>query len=89
MGLRTCDPFDMPVPADLPAAIARLQALIEGQGGTFAGDATAGRFAGPTPVGTVEGRYTVHGAVIRISITSKPMLAPCGAIEARIRQYFE
>ena len=88
MGLRTCDPFDVPVPADLPAAIARVQALIVRQGGSFAGDMTAGRFAGPTSVGTVEGRYAVRGSVIRITITSKPMLAPCGAIEARVRQYF-
>ena len=88
MGLRTCDPFDVPVPADLPAANARVQALIVRQGGSFAGDATAGRFAGPTPVGTVEGRYTVQGTAIRITITSKPLLAPCGAIEAKVRQYF-
>ena len=48
----------------------------------------AGRFAGPTPVGTVEGRYAVQGAVIRITITSKPMVAPCGVIESRVRKYF-
>ena len=88
MSLRCCDPFDVPLPADLPAAIARVQALIRGQGGTFAGDTAAGRFAGPTPLGPVEGRYTVHGKAIRITITSKPMLAPCGAIEGRIRGYF-
>jgi hypothetical protein len=88
MGLRTCDPFDVPVPADLPGVIARVRALITGEGGTFTGDVKAGQFAGPTPVGTVEGRYAVQGAVIRITITSKPMIAPCGAIEAKIRKYF-
>ena len=88
MSLRSCDPFDVPVPADLPAAIARVQSLIVGEGGTFTGDVKAGQFAGPTPVGTVEGRYAVQGAVIRITITSKPMVAPCGAIEAKVRKYF-
>ena len=88
MGLRSCDPFDVPVPADLSGAIARVQALIVAEGGTFAGDVTAGQFAGPSPVGTVEGRYAVHGSVIRITITSKPMVAPCGAIEAKVRKYF-
>lgn len=88
MAFRSCDPFDVPVPGDLPAALARVQALIVGEGGRFAGDATGGQFSGPTPLGSVEGRYAVHGAVIRITITSKPMLAPCGAIEARIRGYF-
>lgn len=88
MGLRSCDPFDIPVPGDLPAALARVQAAIAAEGGKFSGDATAGRFAGPTPVGTVEGTYVVQGNVVRVTIASKPMLAPCGAIEARVRKYF-
>ena len=88
MGLRSCEPFDIPVPADLAGVLARAQSLIVGQGGRFAGDAQAGRFAGASPVGPIEGRYTVQGATIRITITSKPMLAPCGAIEVKIRQFF-
>ena len=88
MPMRTCDPFDIPVPADLAAALARVQRLITNEGGSFSGDTTAGRFSGASPVGPVEGRYTVQGAAIRITITNKPMLAPCGAIEARIRSYF-
>jgi hypothetical protein len=88
MALRSCDPFDIPVPADLPAVLARVQHLIVGEGGQFHGDATAGRFSGVSPVGPIEGRYTVQGAAIRITVTNKPMLAPCGTIEARIRQYF-
>ena len=77
-----------PLPADLPGVLARVQSLIVGEGGRFAGDATAGRFAGSTPLGPIEGRYAIQGSVIRVTITSKPMLAPCGAIEARIRKYF-
>ena len=88
MALRSCDPFDIAVPGDLTAALARVQALIVGEGGRFAGDATAGRFAGTSPVGTIEGQYAVQGSTVRITITSKPILAPCGAIEARIRKYF-
>ena len=71
--------------ADLPAVLARAQGLIVAEGGSFSGDAHAGKFSGASPVGPVEGRYTVQGASIRITITNKPMLAPCGAIEARIR----
>lgn len=88
MAMRSCDPFDIPVPADLPAVLARVQRLIESEGGRFSGDAAAGRFSGTSPVGPIEGRYTIQGASIRVTITSKPMLAPCGAIEARIRKYF-
>jgi hypothetical protein len=88
MGLRSCDPFDIPVPADLPAVLARMQSLITKEGGQFSGDAHGGQFSGASPVGPIEGRYVVQGATIRVTITSKPMLAPCGAIEARIRKYF-
>jgi hypothetical protein len=88
MAMRSCDPFDIPVPADLAGSLARVQRLITSEGGSFSGDTTAGRFSGVSPVGPIEGRYTVQGAAIRITITNKPMLAPCGAIEARIRQYF-
>ena len=88
MALRSCDPFDIPVPTDLPGVLARVQSLIVGEGGQFTGDAAAGRFAGTSPLGPIEGRYTVQGKVIRVTITSKPILAPCGTIEARIRNYF-
>jgi hypothetical protein len=89
MALRSCDPFDVPVPADLSAALGRMQTLIEQEGGQFAGDATAGRFSGHSPVGPVEGRYTVFAESIRITITNKPMLVPCSVIEERIRGYFK
>jgi hypothetical protein len=88
MALRSCDPFDIPVPGDLPAVLSRVQALIVGEGGQFAGDAATGRFSGTSPVGTIKGTYAVTGTVVRVTITSKPMLAPCGAIEARVRKYF-
>jgi len=88
MALRSCEPFEVPIPGDLAAVIARVGSLITAEGGQFSGDAAAGRFSGTSPVGPIEGRYEIRGAVIRVTITSKPMLAPCGAIEARIRKYF-
>ena len=88
MALRSCDPFDIPIPGDLTAVLARVQALIVDEGGRFAGDAAAGRFSGSSPVGTIEGTYAVIGTIVRVTITSKPMVAPCSAIEARVRKYF-
>ena len=83
-----CDPFDVTVGGDLAAAVKRVQALITGDGGTFAGDAAGGRFSGPTPVGTIEGTYAVRGNVVTVTITKRPRVAPCDAIEARVRKYF-
>ena len=88
MALRSCNPFDIPVPGDLPTVLERVRTLIVAEGGRFAGDAATGRFSGSSPVGTIEGTYSVMGTVVRVTITSKPMLAPCGAIEARVRKYF-
>lgn len=88
MAMGCCDPFDVPVPDDLPGAIAHLQSLIVNEGGQFTGDTVAGRFSGASPLGAIEGRYTVQGESIRITITSKPMFVPCVAIEAKIRKYF-
>jgi hypothetical protein len=88
MAMRCCDPFDVPVPADLKVTLARVQSAIVGAGGQFAGDEFAGRFSGTSPLGPIEGRYTVQAEAIRITITNKPMLAPCGIIEERIRRYF-
>ena len=88
MAMRSCEPFDVPIPADLRGTLDRVQSLIVRDGGEFSGDETAGRFSGNSPLGPIEGRYTVQGSAIRITITNKPMLAPCGAIEAKIRNYF-
>ncbi len=88
MALRSCDPFEIPMPADLQATLRRLESALKAQGGKFDGNASAGRFTGETPVGTLEGIYSVEGEVVRVTITSKPMMAPCGAIESKIRGYF-
>jgi hypothetical protein len=88
MAMRSCEPFDVPVPADLKGAIERLQTMAQSQGGEFAGDETAGRFVAPSPLGPIEGRYTIQGAAIRVTVTNKPMLVPCATIEERIRKYF-
>lgn len=88
MALRSCDPFDIPLPADLQATLRHLESELVSQGGTFEGNETSGRFSGKTPVGTLEGIYSVEGAAIRVTITSKPMMAPCGTIESKIRTYF-
>ena len=88
MALRSCDPFDIPMPADLQATLRHLESALQAQGGSFVGNESAGRFSGVTPVGTLEGKYSVEGKAIRVTITSKPMMAPCGAIESKIRGYF-
>jgi hypothetical protein len=48
--------------------------------GTITGDAGSGSFAVPTPLGSVEGSYTITGQQITIQITKKPGVLGCGTI---------
>jgi hypothetical protein len=86
--MASCDPFEIPLPGDIIAAVGRVRAAISEGGGAFEGDEAAGRFTGKTPVGSIEGSYVVQASAIRVTISSKPMLAPCGMIESKIRSYF-
>lgn len=89
MGWRSCDPFDVTVDSDLAAVLGQVRSKIVGAGGNFAGDRTSGVFSGPTAVGRIEGQYLVRGHVVTITITSKPIPAPCGIIVSEIRDYFK
>lgn len=86
--MASCDPFDVNVTGDLQAALDRVKKQITDGGGTFSGDTKAGTFSGSTLVGKVTGKYTVSGKVVTITITDKPLLAPCSTIESKIREYF-
>lgn len=88
MAMRSCDPFDIPLPSDLAGTLERVKTGLVKDGGKFTGDEEAGKFAGTSALGDIEGTYVVKANVIRITISSKPMLAPCGMIESKIRQYF-
>lgn len=58
----------------------RAKTAVEGQGGSFAGDANSGKFS-INVFGTISGSYTVSGNRLEIAIEDKPMMIPCGAIE--------
>jgi hypothetical protein len=53
---------------------------IQQNHGTITGDASSGTFSVPTPLGGVEGSYTITGQQITIQITKKPLVLGCGTI---------
>ena len=57
-----------------------IKSQIENNHGAINGDATAGTFSVPTPLGTVAGSYTIDGQKLTITISSRPILLGCGAI---------
>jgi len=64
------------------------QAIME-TGGTFQGDATAGMFDVPTPMGSISGNYTIENNFIHVIISNKPFFVSCSLIESQLKNYFE
>ncbi len=59
---------------------------IENEGGSFTGDENEGNFNLPTPVGSIEGNYSVSDNELKIDITKKPMMLPCSMIESELKK---
>ena len=66
--------------------IEKVKSKIENEGGSFIGDVNEGNFNLPTPVGAIEGNYTVSDNELKIDITKKPMMLPCSMIESELEK---
>ena len=64
----------------------KVKSKIENEGGSFAGDENQGNFNLPTPVGAIEGNYSVNDNELKIDITKKPMMLPCSMIESELEK---
>lgn len=70
-------------PADI---IINVKSKIEKEGGSFTGNESEGNFNLPTPVGAIEGNYSVNDNELKIDITKKPMMLPCSMIESELEK---
>ena len=66
--------------------INNVKSKIENEDGTFSGDENEGNFNLPTPVGAIEGNYSVNDNELKIDITKKPMMLPCSMIESELEK---
>ena len=64
----------------------KVKSKIENDGGNFTGDENEGNFNLPTPVGSIEGNYSVSDNELKINITKKPMMLPCSMIESELEK---
>jgi len=70
-----------------PAVIINnVRSKIENEGGSFTGDESKGSFNLRTPVGAIEGNYSVIDNELKIDITKKPMMLPCSMIESEFEK---
>lgn len=78
--------FSIPFTEAPDAVLTKARAAVEGQGGTFTGDAASGGAFDVTVIGnTIKGSYTVSGQNLAIRILSKPFFLPCSTIEGFLK----
>ena len=65
--------------------LAKARSTVQSQGGSFNGDANNGDFTVSVFGNKIVGNYTVSGNILHISITDKPFMVPCNAIEGFLK----
>jgi hypothetical protein len=63
----------------------KAKATASNAGADFNGDEESGTFSGKG----VNGRYSVNGNSVEITITDKPFFAPWGMVEDKIKSFFK
>lgn len=79
-----CD-FSIPFTGSPEEVLAKAKNTVQSQGGNFTGDTNNGDFTVSVFGNKIVGNYTVSGNILNISITDKPFMVPCNAIEGFLK----
>lgn len=79
-----CD-FSLPFSGNAENVLAKARKAVEGQGGNFTGNTSAGNFQVSVFGNNIVGNYTVNGQTLQINITDKPFMVPCSVIEGFLK----
>ncbi|MBC7383410.1 MAG: hypothetical protein H7296_10550 [Bacteroidia bacterium] len=80
--------FSIEFNGDANSLITKVSEAINGAGGVFNGDTSSGNFSTPTPLGEIIGNYMLNdSSPIHITISKKPFLVSCKAIEGKLNDY--
>lgn len=79
-----CD-FSIPFSGDANVVLAKAKTAVQSQGGNFNGDTNSGAFNVSVFGNKIEGNYTVSEQMMNITITDKPFMVPCSAIESYLK----
>lgn len=77
--------FTFQFPISAQELVSKVENAIRGAGGELDGDAQAGFFSVPTPVGVIEGSYAVSGQSIQIDVLEKPTFLSCALIDKTLK----
>ena len=79
-----CD-FSIPFNGNPEQVLAKAKSTVQSQGGNFSGDVNKGEFDVSVFGNKIVGNYTVNGQTLAITITDKPFMVPCSAIEGFLK----
>lgn len=77
--------FSLPISISPELALEKARKSVENQGGLFNGDLQAGSFSLHFFGNTVAGHYTLSEGSLHLTITDKPAMIPCSAIESYLK----
>lgn len=78
--------FNFKIQSDPTGKIEKVRTKIEQEGGSFNGSENEGTFSLPTPLGVVEGNYSLTNDDLKIDITRKPAFIPCTMLESELKK---
>ncbi|WP_121354262.1 hypothetical protein [Flavisolibacter nicotianae] len=77
--------FSIPFSGAPEPILAKARTAVQSQGGNFDGDTNSGDFDVSVFGNKITGNYTIAGQTLNITITDKPFLVPCSAIESFLK----
>lgn len=77
--------FSIPFTGNPEDVLGKAKSTVQSQGGNFNGDTNNGDFTVSVFGNKIVGNYTVSGNTLNISITDKPFMVPCSAIEGFLK----
>lgn len=77
--------IDFSEPAE--ALITKAKNAIDAMGGSFEGSTESGSLSISTPLGKVNGTYSIENSTAHFTIHEKPMFLSCNMIEDQLRKH--
>ena len=77
--------FSIPFSGPVEIILAKAKAAVESQNGDFTGDINSGNFEVSVFANLIKGYYSVSGQNLNLTITDRPFLVPCNAIESFLK----
>jgi len=79
--------FDITIDGSVDVFVNKARTEVNGAGESFNGNSSSGSFNVPIPFSQIAGSYTIIGQIATVTITSKPFVISCSAIEDYIEAH--